>query len=99
MTRGGGATREPKGDETVIYSHYGNVIEVTGYCGRHKVKGFPAPIVLVKARRQEDRAERYYFAHSLRADDGINVVHAAIDDAPEITLGKADLAKAIEQAM
>jgi hypothetical protein len=83
----------------MIYSRFGCHLKITGYCGKHQPKGYAAPVMLVRAIREDDQATRHYFAHALKADDGLNEIEAAIDAAPEITLTKADLAKAIEQAM
>jgi hypothetical protein len=81
----------------MIYSKWGNAIRITGYCGNQKVEGFDAPMMLIRAIRLEDGAERYYLATTLKADNGIYEVHEAIAEAPEVVLGKAELKAAINQ--
>lgn len=83
----------------MIYSNFGCELDITAYCGKHKVKGLPHPVMLVRATRKDDGAERHYFADTLRADGGINAIDAAIDAAPEVALAGAELKRAIEQAM
>jgi hypothetical protein len=82
----------------MIYSRWGSGIRITGYCGKHQVEGYGTPLMLVRADGVADGQERFYLAWALKADGGINEVSEAIDAAPEITLDKATLAKAIEQA-
>jgi hypothetical protein len=83
----------------MIYSKWGSGIRITGYCGKHTIKGFAHPLMLVKAVGVADGQERFYLAAHLKADNGIHEVHEAIDEAPEVVLGKAELKAAIEQAM
>jgi hypothetical protein len=82
----------------MIYSRFGCELKIVNYCGKHQKPGYGAGLVLVKALRQDDGAECYYFAHTLRADGGINAIDKAIDDAPEINLTASELEKAIKQA-
>jgi hypothetical protein len=83
----------------MIYSRWGSGIRITGYCGKHETKSYAHPLILVRTIRDDDQVTRYYFAWTLKADGGIKEVEAAIDAAPEVTLDKVALAKAIEQAM
>lgn len=88
----------------MIYSQWGCLVEVTAYCGKHKVPGYAFPIMIVRANRSdpekiaEPKEVKHYFAFSLRADNGINEIEAAIDAAPEINLSPKELKAAIKDA-
>lgn len=88
----------------MIYSRWGCHVRITGYCGKHQPKGYSGPIVLVQAERRdpekpdEPSETTFYFAQSLRADDGWKEIDAAVDAAPEIKLNPEELKAALKQA-
>lgn len=88
----------------MIYSRWGCLVEVTAYCGKHKVPGYAFPLMLVRANRSdpdkpaEPKEVKHYFASSLRADNGINEIESAIDAAPEVSIAGKELRAAIADA-
>jgi ABC-type phosphate/phosphonate transport system substrate-binding protein len=82
----------------MIYSLFGRKLTVTGYCGKHRRKGYAHDMILLRATRQDDGATRYYSYFTLRADGGSDEIDAATDAAPVVELTGKELAAAIEQA-
>lgn len=82
----------------MIYQRFGSPLKIVAYCGKHICKGFPAPMILVRVDYL-DRAEiGYQFAHTLRADGGMQEIDAAIDAAPEVKLADFALKDALKLA-
>lgn len=81
----------------MIFSRFGNDVEIVAYCGKHKPPGIASRLVLVKLR-YNDGGFRYGFATYLRADGGLEEIDAAVDKAPHVTLEGDELEKAIAQA-
>jgi hypothetical protein len=83
----------------MFYTRFGSRVELLAYAGKHERKGYPHPMMLVKIRFvDEEGLEGYYFAHNLRADGGINAIHAAIDALPQITLTDKELRANLKDA-
>jgi hypothetical protein len=83
----------------MVYGNFGDACKITAYCGKHQVKGYPHPVMLVKVRYDDDGDERYLFPLHMRADGGIKEIDTAVDAAPEVTLEAKELRAAIQQAM
>mgnify|MGYP001609858922 CR=1 FL=1 len=82
----------------MIYQRFGSPLKIVAYCGKHVRKGFLAPMILVRVDYL-DRAEiSYQFAHTLKADGGINEIDAAIDAVPEVKLAAFALKDALKKA-
>ncbi len=84
-----------------IYTKQGEEVEVVAYHGKHSPISWKsvAELVLVSVRRKEEPRETFgYFAFALKADGGPQEIDAAIDAAPEVTLDKVALRKAIKEA-
>jgi hypothetical protein len=79
----------------MIYTRWGNEIEIVEKCGKHRqpgeVKGFP-PVMLVKVKYQEGDFG-YQFAESLRADGGNNEIETAINEAAKVSLSREKLSR------
>lgn len=83
----------------MIYSQFGTEVQLLAYCGKHKKRDQPAPMMLVKVRYMDaDRQERHQFVHTLRADGGINEIEAAVDALYETVLTGEMLKAALKEA-
>lgn len=82
----------------MIFSRWGNSLTIIAYCGKHKPKWAAGPLVLVKARFDDDGRERFMHTHSMKADGGWQEIDAAVDAAPEVTLTAAELKRALREA-
>lgn len=82
----------------MIYSRWGCELELTAYCGKHKLPEFALPLMLVMAKRKDDGKTCYYFAAFLRADGGLKEIEEAIAALPEVELMPDELQKAVKDA-
>ncbi len=82
----------------MIYQRFGSPLKIVAYCGKHAVKGFPSPMILVRVDYLDHAEIDYQFAHTLKADAGIQEIDAAIDAAPEVKLVAFALKDAIAKA-
>ncbi len=82
----------------MIFTRFGCEVELTAYHGKHQPKGFSAPLMLVGVKYKDDSSTTFKFAHTLKADGGLNEIEAAISALPEIALEGKALKAAIKQA-
>jgi len=82
----------------MIYTKFGSPCTILAYAGKHQPKHFQSPVMLAKIRHDDDGSEGFYFPIFMRADGGINEIDAAVDAAPEITLGSVELKAALKEA-
>lgn len=88
-----------------IYTRFGTRVTIEHNCGIHKVKGLPQPATLLQVVRHDsdddpkisDKAT-YVFAHTLKADNGIEEVLDAVLTATHLDLNE-DLQGAIDKAL
>lgn len=79
-----------------IFTRWGNQIEVTGYCGKHRPDK-TYEFVLLRCRF-EDGVERHLWMYTLKANGGLNEIEEAACLAPEIKLSPEELKKAMKEA-
>ena len=82
-----------------IHGFWGGQVQIVENCGDHQPKGFKFPATLVKVRYEDDGRERYAFVMCLRADSGAVEIEQTVYKLPVVTLDKAILKKAIQQAL
>ena len=83
----------------MIYSRWGSTVEIKADCGKHSLREyFPLPVQLVRTQR-DDSEIRYYFVHTLRADEGIPEIVEAIRHVPKVKLDESTFEKAVQQAL
>ncbi len=85
----------------MIFSCWGTPLTPLAYCGKHERKAYPAPMMLVRVRfNYPDMAPEtgYVYAHTLKADGGLNEIEDAIADLPEVELAGAELQEALRDA-
>lgn len=80
----------------MIYTQFSEEVKIIAYNGKHKTKwqNFPSMLVTISLNGENT----YRFVSSLKADNGINEIHEAVDNAPEVTLSKKELKFAINEA-
>jgi hypothetical protein len=84
----------------MIYTRFGNSVEVLADCGEHRPTGWKYAARILKVRwREEDDGEGYVFAPFLRADGGIKEIEKAIEAAPKVELTAAEAGYAINRAV
>lgn len=71
-----------------IYDRWYSKLEIWENCGKHKVKGFPAPLTLVKIKLVDSGLFGYLFAEFLRADGGLSEI---VDEVNRYTVSKVEL--------
>lgn len=89
----------------MIYSRFGSLVHITHRCGLHQ----PEPgrnllqLVTCIVDHQESltpkTVERFFYAETLRADEGWMEITTAINAAPELNLDPASLRAAKKQAL
>ena len=83
----------------MIYTRWGSAVRIIRNCGQHKPKGFFQHVRLVLvAYLDNPSTTRYYFAETLKADDGIYEVFTQLSAAPAGNLGPETLAAALREA-
>lgn len=85
----------PIGD-TMINSRFGSEVELIAYCGEDGIP--PCTRSLIKGRRVEDDAVRFYFAEYLKADGGSKEISEAIARLPKLDLSPQEFMQAVEEA-
>lgn len=84
----------------MIYSRWGIPLQIVADCALVRFDGDDEGITrLVRAIRRDDGATRHYFAHTLRADGGVEEIQAAIDAAPRRAPKGRELTRAIQEAL
>jgi hypothetical protein len=81
----------------MIFSRYGEPVEIVAYCGKHKPSWCSCKLTLVKVRYPGDE-ERYAHPINLKADGGWDEIDKAVDAAPEELLPAKEIKAALEQA-
>ena len=80
-----------------IYNRWGDTITIKAYCGQHKPKGNKYSSSLVLANHKDER-EAFYFIHSLKSPEGLQLIESTAFAAPALRLSREDLKRAIEEA-
>lgn len=83
-------------EDNMINSRFGSEVELTAYCGEDGIP--PCTRSLVKARRVEDGAIRFYFAEYLKADGGSKEITEAVAKLPKLDLSPQEFIEAVEEA-
>lgn len=73
-------------------------VKIVGRCGNHLPQGWQVTVELVKVKLAETDEGEYAFISGLWADDGLNEILAAVNQAELITLEGAALEAAIKEA-
>lgn len=85
----------------MLYHRFGAELEIVGNCGVQpigdSIHAFTLSLVYVKLNNGSNR-NKFMWAETLRADNGIDEIQSAIAHAPKMELTGDELTAAIKQA-
>lgn len=83
----------------MIYNRWGDALKLLHQAQQFQPVGFVTPVTPVWTFCEATDQQRWYFAESLRADDGLLEITEALKEVPAIRLLQSDLRRAVKEAM
>lgn len=83
----------------MIYNRWGDPLKLLHKCQEVQPKGFVTPVTPVYTFCQATDNMQWYFAESLRADNGLEEIQNTLKEVPAIELPLNDLRRVTKEAL
>lgn len=83
----------------MIYNRWGDSLKLLHQVQQFKPIGFVTPVTPVWTFCETTDQQRWYFAETLRADNGLLEITEALKELPAIEVSQSDLRRIIKEAL